>query len=233
MNGKPALLYYVSPTQINALTPLDSTTGQVAVTVNNGASTASFTANLRTVITGVPAVRRRRTHDRHPRGRQLPGSNIFGQCLHARQTRRHDRHLRRRIRPAVHASGKSGSRSQSGPLPTLPDCQISGSPATVAFAGLNGFAGLYQLNLVVPSTAPNGDNQVSCTYGGQSTPPAPCSPSIDRALMWRAHSCVPRRDSSRRLIFQQPLQRAGPRFISACLARSINSAALKNLSKLI
>jgi uncharacterized protein (TIGR03437 family) len=63
-----------------------------------------------------------------------------------------------------------GSAAQSGQLPTLPVCQIGGAQATVAFAGLNGFAGLYQINLVVPTGAPNGDSAVSCTYGGQTTP---------------------------------------------------------------
>jgi len=50
--------------------------------------------------------------------------------------------------------------SQTGQLPTLPVCQVSGVPSTVAFAGLNGFAGLYQINLVVPTGAANGDNPV-------------------------------------------------------------------------
>ena len=50
MNGKPALLYYVSATQINALTPLDTTLGPVSIVVtNNGLLSVAFTANLQTV----------------------------------------------------------------------------------------------------------------------------------------------------------------------------------------
>jgi uncharacterized protein (TIGR03437 family) len=64
----------------------------------------------------------------------------------------------------------TGFALPTGQLTTLPICQISGAPATVAFAGLNGFAGLYQLSLVIPTSAANGDNAVSCTYGGQTTP---------------------------------------------------------------
>ena len=30
--------------------------------------------------------------------------------------------------------------------------------------------GLYQLNVTIPSTAANGDNTITCTYGGSSTP---------------------------------------------------------------
>jgi uncharacterized protein (TIGR03437 family) len=46
---------------------------------------------------------------------------------------------------------------------------IGGATATVQFAGLIG-PGLYQINVVVPSTAANGDNQVIATYSGASSP---------------------------------------------------------------
>lgn len=45
VNGKPAYIYYISPAQINILTPPDSMSGPVPVVVtNNGTLTASFTA---------------------------------------------------------------------------------------------------------------------------------------------------------------------------------------------
>jgi uncharacterized protein (TIGR03437 family) len=170
VNGMPALLYYVSPTQINALTPLDSTTGPVSVAVTStGASSVPYTANQQTVT---PAFLRF-GDDAHVTATHADGSLLGPTSLGSAFT------------PATpgetivtYAVGfglpstslVSGSPSQSGQLPTLPACQIGGAPATVAFAGLNGFAGLYQLNLVVPTSAANGDNLVSCTYGGQSTP---------------------------------------------------------------
>jgi len=53
VNGKPAYIYFISSAQVNVLTPLDSTTGPVAVTVNNGTTTsAPYTANLQTVSPG-------------------------------------------------------------------------------------------------------------------------------------------------------------------------------------
>jgi uncharacterized protein (TIGR03437 family) len=51
----------------------------------------------------------------------------------------------------------------------LPVCQVAGSPATVTFAGLNGFPGLFQLNIVIPTGTPNGDSAIACIYGGQAT----------------------------------------------------------------
>jgi hypothetical protein len=44
-NGKPAYVYYISPTQISVLTPPDAMSGAVQVLVtNSGATSASFTA---------------------------------------------------------------------------------------------------------------------------------------------------------------------------------------------
>jgi uncharacterized protein (TIGR03437 family) len=50
----------------------------------------------------------------------------------------------------------------------LPSVTIGNLPATVSFAGLSA-AGLYQFNVVVPTSAPNGDNLLVATYNGSST----------------------------------------------------------------
>ncbi len=48
VNGKPGYIYFVSPGQINVLTPLDSTIGPVQIQVTNGSNvTAPFTANMK------------------------------------------------------------------------------------------------------------------------------------------------------------------------------------------
>ena len=61
-----------------------------------------------------------------------------------------------------------GSEQQSGTLPALPVVQIGGISSTVTFAGLVS-PGLYQFNVVVPMSAPNGDNTLMAQYDGQST----------------------------------------------------------------
>jgi uncharacterized protein (TIGR03437 family) len=63
----------------------------------------------------------------------------------------------------------NGSATQSGSLPVLPVCTLGGNAAKLAFAGLIS-PGLYQLNLKIPAAAANGDNPVSCTYNGFTTP---------------------------------------------------------------
>ena len=50
VNGKNAYVYYISPTQINILTPPDTISGAVQVVVtNNGAATAAFTAQAQPI----------------------------------------------------------------------------------------------------------------------------------------------------------------------------------------
>jgi uncharacterized protein (TIGR03437 family) len=171
VNSKPALLSYVSPGQINALTPLDSTVGPVPVVVtNNGVLSASFTANLRAVT---------------------PAFLLFDAARHVTATHA-DYSL---LGPASLGAGftpgapgetivtyavgfglpsnvaASGTNPTAGPLSPLPVCQVAGTPATVTFAGLNGFPGLFQLNIVIPPGTPNGDSALACTYSGQATAP--------------------------------------------------------------
>lgn len=62
----------------------------------------------------------------------------------------------------------TGSLTQSGTLPSNPVVTIGGLSASVEFAGLIS-PGLFQLNVVVPPSAANGDNAIVATYGGVST----------------------------------------------------------------
>ena len=68
------------------------------------------------------------------------------------------------VSPAVVA----GSEAQSGDLPASPVIDIGGLPASVQFAGLVS-PGLYQFNVVVPSSAPDGDNPITAQYNGFTT----------------------------------------------------------------
>jgi uncharacterized protein (TIGR03437 family) len=51
----------------------------------------------------------------------------------------------------------------------LPQVQIGGTTALVAFAGVIS-PGLYQLNVIIPQGAQSGDNSLVLTYNGQSSP---------------------------------------------------------------
>ena len=173
VNGKPAYIYFISPAQVNVLTPLDSTTGPVAVEVNNGTATsAAFTANLQAVAPGFlrfgDGVHIAALHANYsylgPASMSVPGYTftpatpsetilLFGDGFGL---------------PV--STLAAGSDVQMGALPTpWPQVTIGGVTAAVQYAGLIS-PGLYQINVVVPANAANGDNQVIATYGGANSP---------------------------------------------------------------
>jgi trimeric autotransporter adhesin len=168
VNGKPAFVYYISPTQINVLSPLDSTIGPVQIVVTSGGTpSAPFTADIR------PAA---------------PSFALFGTTYiaaqHADYSLLGPTSLGSAYTPArpgetvlLYAFGfglpttplVNGALSQIGPLPALPFIEIGGAPAQVLYAGVAG-PGLYQFNVTIPAAAANGDNAVICTFAGLSTP---------------------------------------------------------------
>ena len=172
VNGRPAYMYFISETQINVLTPLDSAQGPVSIVVTNETNTtAPFTANMRIVAPSLLLFGASKsavaTHANGsllgPTSMSVPGYPFTpaqpGETI------------------VLYAVGfglpttalVDGSASQSGALPALPVIQIGGASATVQFAGVIS-PGLYQFNVVVPPTAAIGDNPLIATYGGFSTP---------------------------------------------------------------
>jgi len=172
VNGKPAYIDYVSATQVNALTPLDSTTGPVQVTLNNGSHTsAAFTVNLKTVVPAFlqfgsgPYIAALHGDNSllGPASMSVPGYTFTpaqpGETI-----------VLYGVGFGMPASAlTAGSSTQLGALPSLPVITIGGSQATVLYAGV-AEPGLYQFNVTVPGSAANGDNAVIATYAGASTP---------------------------------------------------------------
>jgi uncharacterized protein (TIGR03437 family) len=169
VNGKNAYVYYISPAQINVLTPPDAMNGPVQVVVtNNGTPAAAFTAQAQPlspsffVFNGGPYVAAT-----HVNGAYLGPTTLYSG-------------LTTPAKPGevvvIYANGfgitstlvASGSTMQSGSLSPLPVIKIGGVTATVQFAGLVA-PGEYQFNVVVPSTLANGDQSITATYGGQTT----------------------------------------------------------------
>jgi uncharacterized protein (TIGR03437 family) len=179
VDNQPAFVYFYCSAatdpacpqdQLNILTPLDTTVGQVPVVVASGAvSSPPFTVNMQPLAPSFllfsTAGDIAATHADY----SLVGPTTLYPGLSTP------------ARPgeeiALYAVGFglpatpliNGSSTQSGSLPVLPVCQVGGLPSTVAFAGLVG-PGLYQLNLTIPPTAASGDNLVSCTYSDPTTP---------------------------------------------------------------
>ena len=178
VDSKPAFVYFYcsaatdpacTQDQLNILTPLDATTGPVPIVVTSQAtSSPPFSVNLQSVA---------------------PAFLLFGASQYIAATHANGNLIGPlTLYPGLSTPAKpsetivlyavgfglpstalvNGSSMQSGPLPSNPVCKLGGNPAAVSFAGLIS-PGLYQVNLAVPGAAVNGDNPVSCTYGGSTT----------------------------------------------------------------
>ncbi len=171
VNGKSAYVYYISPAQIDILTPPDALPPTAAVQVTrNAVTSAVFTVAAKAltpsffVFNGGPYIAA--THaDNSLLG---PASLYPGSTTPAKPGET----------VVLYANGfgsttppvVSGSAAQTGSLSTLPVITIGGIAAAVQFAGLVA-PGQFQFNVVVPPNAPSGDNAVVATYNGSEASP--------------------------------------------------------------
>ena len=166
VDGKPAYISFVSPTQVNALVAADFTLGSVQVqTTNQTLASGSTSATMQATS---PAF--------------FISSGNYAAALHANNSL---------VAPTTVSGATPAQPNETiefyatgfGPgATTIPDGQtittpimvtgvtvsIGNAPATVTFAGLVG-PGLYQINATVPASTPNGDAALSATIGGQTT----------------------------------------------------------------
>jgi len=169
VNGKSAYVEYISPTQVNVLTPPDAMQGNVQVLMSSGgANSAPFPVQAQALtpafftFTGGTYVAAE-----HANGAYLGPASLFpGATTPARPGEI----------VALFGSGfgqtvpavVSGSIAQTGVLTTPPVIIIGGFSATVTYAGLV-VPGEFQFNVVVPSNVPDGDNTVTAVYNGLTT----------------------------------------------------------------
>ncbi len=168
VNGKSAFVSYISPTQVNILTPPDPMSASVPVQLTTGGATSpAYTAQAQQIspsfftYNGGPYVLAAHANGSIVGPTSLspgatpaaPGETIllFGNGFGITSP------------PVTNAS-----LAQAGGLPALPAITIGGLAATVQYGGLIS-PGLYQFNVVVPATASNGDNPVTATYNGSKT----------------------------------------------------------------
>ncbi len=169
VNGKPAYVYYISPTQLNILTPPDAMTGSVALQVTtSGGASAPFTVQTQAespsffVFNGGPYIAAT-----HVNGSLLGPTTLFPGYTTPAQPGETIVLYANGFGPTS-AQVVSGSVSQSGTLSPVPVITIGGVGAKVSFAGLVA-PGEFQFNVVVPSSLANGDQPVSAIYSGLTT----------------------------------------------------------------
>jgi uncharacterized protein (TIGR03437 family) len=172
VNGKSAFVYYISPAQVNILTPPDAMQGPVNVVLTrNGAASAPFAVEAQAlspsffVINGGPYIVAQHGADNSLVG---PSALYPGQTSPAKPGET----------VVLYGNGfgptssavVSGAETQGGTLSPLPSVTVGGLPATVNFAGLIS-PGLYQINVVIPAGLGSGDQPILATYKGAETGP--------------------------------------------------------------
>jgi len=164
VNGVSAPLYYVSPGQLNIQVPYETGAGPAVVAVNNGGQVAAFPFTVTMTAPGLFS-----SAIDNSTGLPAP-SAATGAVLLLFMTGDGD------ITPFL-STGATPSSSIANPAllpkPRLPVAvTVGGVPATVLFAGIpSGLAGVTQIDIVVPSTAPSGAQNIVVTVGGISAPP--------------------------------------------------------------
>ncbi len=169
VNSKSAYVYYISPTQVNILTPPDPVPASVAIQVTVGNGSAGFIAPAQAeapsffVFNGEPYVAAT-----HANGSLLGPVNLYPgsttPCKPGETVVLYANGFGSTSVPLV-----SGSPTQTGTLPSLPVITIGGLTATVTFAGLNLTPGEFQFNVVIPAPLANGDQPIVATYNDFST----------------------------------------------------------------
>jgi uncharacterized protein (TIGR03118 family) len=171
VNGQPAFVYFVSPRQINILTPANMAVGGPAQIVVTDNGLTSQTMSVPTSAFG-------------PAFFLLGGK--YGVAVHAdgkivgptTLVANNSTPAKPGETIAFYATGLGNTTpgvangqvvSQAAPTAVLPTVEIGGAPATVTFGGLVA-TGLYQVNAVVPASVPDGDNALTVSIAGYTSP---------------------------------------------------------------
>jgi uncharacterized protein (TIGR03437 family) len=167
IDGNPAFIYYISPTQINVQVPSDSSLAGVPVVVdNNGALNAPATVALQSYAPaffmdpGTSYVIASRLPDYALVG-NLSAPAIPGEILVLWATG---------FGPTIPAAPAGVEVSGAPATASAPTVTVGGMPARVVSSVLTtGTAGLYQITIQLPVSVPTGTVAVQASIGGVQT----------------------------------------------------------------
>jgi uncharacterized protein (TIGR03437 family) len=169
VNGLPAYVEYISPTQINALAPDDAALGPVPVQVTSASQISNAVTAQKSLF--APAFF---TFDgthlaaQHADYSPVGAPNLLpGAVTTPAQPGETILMYGAGFGPATPPQPTGQLVATAVPLANPVQVTIGGQPAFVAYAGLTG-SGLYQFNVTVPNLS-NGDAAVVATIGGAST----------------------------------------------------------------
>jgi uncharacterized protein (TIGR03437 family) len=179
INAKQAFLWFVSPTQINLQAPSDTATGTVSVVVTTSGGKASSTVMLGPYGPSFSLLSSRYSAaivlTPGQSGNSGSGYDIIGPSAAfsypSRPVQAGETVLLYGVGFGPTSPTVLAGQAFSGAAPcvSLPQVTIGGVPAMVSFAGIVE-AGLYQLNVVIPSGVGVGDKLLQAIAGGLATP---------------------------------------------------------------
>ena len=168
MNGLDAYMYFISPTQLNVLSPPNLAPGPVQVRVTSaGVTTAAFMVQAQAESPSFFVFDGTHLAATHSNGALLGPTTLYpGLTTPAKPDET----------VAIYANGFGatdvpvvpGAITQSGSLPTPPVFMIGGLQAEVQYYSLV-FPGEFLFNVVVPHLTPDGDQSITATYAGFTT----------------------------------------------------------------
>lgn len=166
INGQAALVYYISPTQINVLAPDDPTVGPVAVQVSNSAGKSnSATADKRALAPAFFTIASRYVAAVHLDGTYVAPPNLLpGVTAQPAKPGEIILLFGTGFGPTTPALPAGQVITQAASLANPVTVRIGNIVADVAFAGLTG-SGLCQFNVTVPDL-PDGDASIVAEIGG-------------------------------------------------------------------
>jgi uncharacterized protein (TIGR03437 family) len=167
VNGVSAFVEYISSTQVNILTPPGALSGSIEVQLTRGGSAATIGVSAQSISPSFFVFDGTNVVATHLNGSIVGPATLYPGLSTPAQPGEE---------VVIYANGFgatsspviSGAETQSGTLPVLPVVTIAGTPATVVFAGLVS-PGLFQFNVVIPTSAPSASNTLIATYSGALT----------------------------------------------------------------
>lgn len=171
VNGKPAAIYYISPTQLNVQVPADESSGSVPVQITTLQGTTTTTAQMQAVAPGLflfDAQNRRYAAAQHAADYSIVGkAGLYSGSTPARPGEVVILYGTG-FGPTNPALPAGRLTTQIARLANSVRVSIGGVQAEVLWSGITA-AGLYQFNIKVPDAVPDGDAAVVVEIAGLST----------------------------------------------------------------
>jgi uncharacterized protein (TIGR03437 family) len=166
VNGKAAYVYYVSPKQIDILTPADTTTGLVqVVATNNGLVSNSMTATMQAVSPAFFLFKDNKSIAAlHANGSIVGATTLYAGLSTPAKAGETIALYGNGFGPTTPAPADGTVISVYLPCASTPTVSVGGASAQVTYCALVG-SGLYQVNVTIPPGTPTGDATATITFG--------------------------------------------------------------------